>query len=161
MTCYIESESGVEEMWGGLDVDKRLIEISPVFYGHIDLPESGVPAPPVVNSIDGDGKPVLPLLDIGFKKLGPEGGEAPAPHLRLAPVAEGETREGPRSFSVEYRVNPAPIRTDFIVAGTLPERAAVHALTRLNVGAGATASRSCVRQVAAHLPHAPLRRASG
>ena len=144
VTCYIESESGVEEMWGGLDVDKRLIPISPTFYGHVDLPEAGVPPATVVDSVDGDGKPVLPLLDLGFKKLGPEG----AKRLRHIYVSHQTQRvvTPAEVFQVEYRVNPAPIRTDFMVAGTLPSEQQ-YTRSRVNVGRRGYGIQVVVRQV--------------
>jgi hypothetical protein len=134
VTCWIESERYIEECWGGLDADKRLTQISDAFYGHVDLPESGVPTPPVVDSIDGDGKPVLPLLDIGFKKLGPEGVKRlqhiyVAHQTQMAGVANG----GAQVLQVEYRVNPAPTRTDFAVAGTIPNQLQ-YTRNRVNVG---------------------------
>ena len=147
VTCWIESESGAEEMWGGLDVDKKLIRLSPAFYGHIDLPESGVPTPPVVDSVDGDGKPVLPLLDIGFKKLGPEGVKR-LRHIYVShqtQKASAMRASGPDVFSVEYRVNPAPVRTDFVVAGTLPNEQQ-YTRSRVNVGRRGYGIQVVVRQ---------------
>jgi hypothetical protein len=144
VTCYIESESGVEEMWAGLDLDKRLIELSPVFYGHVDLPEAGVPDPTVVDSVDGDGKPVLPLLDLGFKKLGAEG----VKRLRHIYVSHQTQRvvTPAEVFQVEYRVNPAPIRTDFMVAGTLPSEQQ-YTRSRVNVGRRGYGIQIVLRQV--------------
>lgn len=134
VTCYIESESGVEEMWGGLDEHKRMMKVSDLIYGHVDLPESGVPSPPVTNSIDGDGKPVLPLLDIGWKRLGPEGVKR-LRHIYVSHQTQmaGTTDGGTEVLQVEYRVNPAPVRTDFAVAGTLPNRSQ-YSRNRVNVG---------------------------
>jgi hypothetical protein len=145
VTCYIESEQGVEEMWGGLDLPSRqLIKISPTFYGHVDLPESGVPPPTVVDSVDGDGKPVLPLLDLGFKKLGPEG----VKRLRHVYVSHQSQRTTTPAeiFSVEYRVNPAPIRTDFMVAGTLPSEQQ-YTRSRVNIGRRGYGIQVVLRQV--------------
>jgi hypothetical protein len=144
VTCYIESESGVEEMWGGLDVGKRLIKISPTFYGHVDLPESGVIPPTVVDSVDGDGKPVLPLLDTGFKKLGPEGVKR-LRHIYLSHQSQRTTTPA-EIFSVEYRVNPAPIRSDFMVAGTVPSEQQ-YTRSRVNVGRRGYGIQVVVRQV--------------
>jgi hypothetical protein len=144
VTCFIESEAGVEEMWGGLDVDKKLIRISPVFYGHIDLPEAGVIPPTVVDSVDGDGKPVLPLLDIGFKKLGPEGVKR-LRHIYVSHQSQRTTVPA-EIFSVEYRVNPAPLRTDFMVAGTLPSEQQ-YTRSRVNVGRRGYGIQIVVRQV--------------
>ena len=72
-TCYIESELGAEEVWAGLDADLKLMKIGPVFYGNQDIPEGAVPVSPLVDAIDGNTKPVLPLIDLGWKRLGPEG----------------------------------------------------------------------------------------
>lgn len=144
VTCYIESEQGVEEMWGGIDATFKLIEISPVFYGHLDLPESGVIPPTVVDSVDGDGKPVLPLLDLGFKKLGPEGVKRMR-HIYVSHQSQRTTVPA-EVFQVEYRVNPAPLRTDFAVAGTLPSQQQ-YTRSRVNVGRRGYGIQIVLRQI--------------
>lgn len=144
VTCYIESESGVEEMFGGMDVTNRIIRISPLFYGHIDLPETGAPPPTVVDSVDGDGKPVLPLLDLGFKKLGPEGVKR-LRHIYVAHQSQRTTVPA-EIFQVEYRVNPAPFRTDFQVAGTLASQQQ-YTRSRVNVGRRGYGIQIVLRQI--------------
>jgi hypothetical protein len=143
-TCMIESEQGVEEMWCGIDGTNRLIEISPTFFGHIDLPESGIPPATVVDSVDGDGKPVLPLLDLGFKKLGPEGVKR-LRHIYVSHQSQRVTTPA-NIFQVEYRVNPAPIRTDFMLAGILPSEQQ-YTRSRVNVGRRGYGIQVVVRQI--------------
>ena len=71
-TCYIESELGGEEMWAGVSPENRLYRVGPTFYGNQDIPE-GLARTTLVDAIDADGKPVLPFIDLGWKRLGPEG----------------------------------------------------------------------------------------
>lgn len=144
VTCWIESESGTEEMFGGLDVDKRLIKISPTFYGNLDLPEVGVPPPATVDSIDGDGTPVLPFLDLGFKQLGPEGVKR-LRHIYVSHQTQKAVGQA-EVLSVEYRVNPAPTRTDFVVAGTIPSQPQ-YSRSRVNVGRRGYGIQVVIRQV--------------
>jgi hypothetical protein len=145
-SCYVESESGGEQMWAGLDTDNRLTQVTPLFSWDVGLPDGGNPAP-TVNAVDGNAKPVLPLVDLGWKRLGPEG----VKRMRHAYVSYQTQTVDPVAYPevlrVEYETDIRMERDNFVTAGTLPN-ALRYSRRRLNLGRPGYGIHFVIRQIA-------------
>jgi hypothetical protein len=88
---------------------------------------------------------VLPLLDLGWHRLGPEG----VKRLRHIYVSQQTQQVGIPTdvFDVQYRVNIGTERTDFVSAGHLPTQQ-LYTRNRLNVGRRGYGIHVVVEQIA-------------
>lgn len=71
-TALIPSEGSFEEIFGGLSLVNRLSKVSEMFSGS-SLLESVTPGTPPIDAVDGNGAEVLPSMETGWNRFGPEG----------------------------------------------------------------------------------------
>jgi hypothetical protein len=124
-TCYIPSESGIEEAFCGHHDSHRLMKVSPMFQDPVTLVS---PAP---DYLDGDGTPVYSRMATGFKRLSREEGMKRIRSIRVSYHHESLTRAlAAEGLRVEYRTDPPSLEeidpatgdaTGWIEAGRLPD----------------------------------------
>ena len=100
-TCYIPSESSIEESFCGHYVTDRLMKTSPMFQDQLPL------ASPPPDYIDGDGSAVYTRLATGFKRLSKEEGMKRIRNVLVSYHHESETRSPlPAGLKIEYLIDP-------------------------------------------------------
>jgi len=136
-TCYIPSESAMEQLWAGHLGANKLVRTSRMF-------QDVVPPPvPLPDYVDGNGLAVQPSLTTGFERLSREEGMQRLHNLFVSYHHQSfirPTEEG--ALTVEYRTDPpTPEDIDFAtgsvtgwtVAGSLPD-VAEYSRKKLPVG---------------------------
>lgn len=125
-TCYITSESAMEQTWCGHLTTNRLTRVSRMFQDVVPAP-----APPLPDYVDGNGVNVLPTFTTGFERLAKEEGMQRLhyifPSYHHESFVRAVTADG---VKVEYRTDPPTPEdidyatgavTGWIEAGRLPD----------------------------------------
>lgn len=143
-TCYIESEFGSEQMWMGEQTTNKLTALDTMFTWGVDMPEGSVT--PATDAIDGNALPVLPLLDLGWHRLGAEG----VKRLRHVYVSHQTQTVNPVTYAapleVLYETDVRMSRDNLVHAGYLPNRLR-YGRNRLNLGRRGYGVQVIIRQV--------------
>jgi len=124
-SCYIPSESAMEQLWAGHLGANKLVRTSRMF-------QDVVPPPvPLPDYVDGNGLPVRSSLTTGFERLAKEEGMQRLHNLFVSYHHQSfVTTPGEGALTVEYRTDPpTPEDIDFATgsvtgwmqAGTLPD----------------------------------------
>jgi hypothetical protein len=124
-TCYIPSESSIEEAFCGHYTTNRLMKTSPMFQDQIPV----VSPPP--DYVDGDGSAVYTRIATGFKRLSKEEGLKRIRNVLVSYHHESEVRAPlATGLKIEYLIDPPhpeendPISGDptgWLTAGDLPD----------------------------------------
>jgi hypothetical protein len=124
-TCYIPSESAMEQTWAGHLGTNRIVRTSRMFQDQVPPPD------PLPDYVDGNGVPVLASLTTGFERLGRDEGMQRIHALFLSYHHQSFIRpQDEGALTVEYRTDPpTPEDIDFATgsvtgwttAGSLPD----------------------------------------
>jgi hypothetical protein len=136
-TCYIPSESAIEQSWVGHLTTNKLAKVSTMF-------QDPVPAPdPLPDYVDGNSVPVLSSFTTGFNRLDSEEGMTRLLNLFTSYHHESFVRTAaPDGVKVEYRTDPPTPEdidlatgsvTGWSEAGKLPD---THEYTRKKLPVG-------------------------
>jgi hypothetical protein len=100
-TCYIQSESAIEQSWAGHLTTNRLSRVSSMFQDPVPPPD------PLPDYVDGNGLAVLPSLTTGFHRLDKEEGMTRLHNLFVSYHHQSFLRS-PAEYGlrVEYRTDP-------------------------------------------------------
>ena len=112
----IPSEGSVEEVYAGHNLTNRLSLVSEM------VSEPFGQVAPLANEVDGNGQAVLPVLETGWEKMGPEG-QQQFKQVYLSYQHESATSvDRPDAVNVSFRTDPLQVdlAKPFTTAGLLP-----------------------------------------